>query len=207
MSYQYNMYLIKRIKIDKYERYICSEIIRQQRSSISSALILLDQTAIDYVKEEYGRDMAEKSPIMEIPAGTSPVEPETDGILISKIDSEPYRIFIYQRKTEMICNNSWIWSNVYTPLTTFCKIMIFELEEYSPLIMPSPTSYCFHPLSLLPPPPLPPQMTPPIIKKEVNNNHSLVTTTSPNNGSEKPSIGNLLDELKQNTRYMNNKYL
>ena len=120
------MYIIKKISVDD-KVYQSSKIIDHTNKKISSALVLLENCARNFVKEEFGARSFEQSKVLDIHKIDQVCEPIIDGMLLYRLNDDPHRIHIYQRRTEVI-DNGWI-RTYHVPQSTFRKTHIFELEE------------------------------------------------------------------------------
>ena len=120
------MYIIKKISVDD-KVYQSSKIIDHTNKKISSALVLLENCARNFVKEEFGARSFEQSKVLDIHKIDQVCEPLIDGMLLYRLNDDPHRIHIYQRRTEVI-DNGWI-RTYRVPQSTFKKTHIFELEE------------------------------------------------------------------------------
>lgn len=123
------MYFIKRIDIDEKNSYIGSEIVNHAKT-ISSALSLLEYSVKTYIDYEYGKQESNNFKVIDIHQFSQINEPAIDTILVYRLDSDPHKLHLYQRKTKIVPGTLYGQSLV----STFRKIQIFELEEYKKLI-------------------------------------------------------------------------
>lgn len=124
------MYFIKQIIIDDKQNYQKSKIIDNTNRTITGALALLEQCVIGYVKEERGREAAIDAKIVDITNFDQIIEPQMDCIQLYRLDSDPYCIHVYQKKTSVIESANWAWRTSKSLVTNFRRTTIFELEQY-----------------------------------------------------------------------------
>lgn len=127
------MYFVKRIIIDLGSSYKSSQIVAHTNKTIALAKTLLEEAVKDYVREEKGRDAAERLKILDIHDLTQVTEPLVDGILLYRLENDPHKILVYQRKSTIVSSTSMIWGKVDTAVAKFYMTDIFELEEYASL--------------------------------------------------------------------------
>ena len=120
------MYFIKKITFDPKKNYQVSKIINHTNKTISVALKLLESSVREYVYDECGRDASTQTLITDIDKIESVIEPMLDGIVLYRLESDMFRIFVYQKKT--IATKGWIGAKISS---TFFLTNIFELEEYA----------------------------------------------------------------------------
>lgn len=125
------MYLIKKITISDKNFYLTSKIINHTNKTISAALILLENAALENVREENGRNAYEQTKIIDIHSLEQINEPLLDSILLYRLSGDPHRILVYQKKTSIIKSNNWTWGTSDIPISQFRLINYFELEEYN----------------------------------------------------------------------------
>lgn len=119
------MYYIKKITLDEKERYLTSKIMEHAKS-ISSALCLLEHSVKDFVREECGKQASDNCKIIDIHDFSQINDPIIDSTLVYRLDSDPHRLHVFQRKTKSI--SGYIYGQ--SLIAEFRKIEIFELEEY-----------------------------------------------------------------------------
>ena len=127
------MYFVKRIIVNLGSSYGSSQIVAHTNKTISVAKTLLEETVKNYVREEKGRDALEQCKILDIHDLTQVSEPLVDGILLYRLENDPHRILVYQRKSSVVPSKSWMWATIEAIVPTFCLTNIFELEEYASL--------------------------------------------------------------------------
>lgn len=127
------MYFIKQINIDDKLGYQSSKIINHTTKHIQSALKLLDTSLRHFVKEERGRDDAEQINVTDIKKLEEVIAPIKDCIMAFRLESDPYKIYVYQRKTHIVKTTGW-WSGKDAAMVEFRLTDIFELEEYHKFI-------------------------------------------------------------------------
>lgn len=124
------MHLVKLIKVDNNE-YISSESKTYVHANIAEARMFYHAYIRDWVRETYGSDAAEFK-IIDILKLDQCASPKVDGLLFYRLESDPEKIHIYQRKTEVITLTGW--TGKYEDVaTTFKRIYIFELENFDKL--------------------------------------------------------------------------
>lgn len=124
------MYFIKRITFDDKQMYISSKIVSHTNKSIASAIVLLENSVKDFVKEERGRDATEQSKIIDIHNLDQICEPLIDCILLYRLESDPHKILVYQKRTMIKQVPGWAWGTSEAISKSFYKTDVFELEEY-----------------------------------------------------------------------------
>lgn len=124
------VYLIKQITLDDKQAYESSKTIGHTKKTISNALILLENQARDYVRQERGREIADATKIIEIYKFDQINEPQLDTMLLYKIADDPHRIHVYQKKTVIVKSANWTWGTTDVPVGQFRRTHIFEIEEY-----------------------------------------------------------------------------
>jgi hypothetical protein len=127
------MYVIKKITVIG-ENYQSSKIINHTNKKISFALSLLENCARDFAREEFGIKAFEQAKILDIHKIDQICEPIVDCMLLYRLNDDPHRIHVYQRRTEVVNQNGW-FSTSKIPQSQFKKTHIFELEEYVGLIV------------------------------------------------------------------------
>jgi hypothetical protein len=138
------MYIIKKITVNG-ENYQSSKIIEHTNKKITSALILLENCARNFVKEEFGIKSFEQAKILNIHKIDQVCEPIVDGMLLYRLNDDPHRIHVYQRRSEVIDLNGW-FSKSKVSQAQFKRTHIFELEEYARLGIGND----FDPISVIP---------------------------------------------------------
>lgn len=123
-------YVIKLIVLKDNKEYLSSKIVDNTNKKISVALILLENAARNFVKEEFGVKAYELSKILDIHKIDQVNEPIVDSMLLYRINDDPHRINVYQKRTEVIDQNGW-FSTTKVPQSYFKRTHIFELEEYN----------------------------------------------------------------------------
>lgn len=126
------MYFIKKITLDDKQSYQSSQIVDHCTNQVSGKS-LLENAIKTFTKEEYGRDAAEQIKILDIKDLTQVNEPIVDGILAYRLQDDPNRVHIYQRRTNITQVKNWTWGMSDTTVISFRRTNIFELEEYSNL--------------------------------------------------------------------------
>ena len=134
------MYFIKKITIDELSLYRSSEIVDHTNKTISTAILLLEKSVQTFVKEEYGRITGEKIKIIDIHSISQVNEPLIDTILLYRLEGNPHRIMVYQKKTVIEKVKGW-WGENDTPIYHFRLIHYFELEEYNKMNYITQTSH------------------------------------------------------------------
>ena len=120
------MYFIMETTIDDKEVYQSARIVSHTKSAAQAA-VLLQKSAIEYVKEECGNQAAAEAAIIEIKNFNQVNEPLTDKMLIYRLNTQPHTLHIYQRKTKEV--PGYIYGK--TTVTVFKKVKVFNLIEYS----------------------------------------------------------------------------
>lgn len=124
------MYFVKRIIIDDKSSYVSSQIVTHTNKTISLAKTLLEDTVKDYVREEKGREAADSMKILDIHDISQVNEPLIDGILLYRLETDPHKILVYQRKSNIEQSKTWTGYIVETLVSKFRQTDVFELEEY-----------------------------------------------------------------------------
>jgi len=124
------MYFVKRITLDDKQGYLSSKIVADTNKTIKSALLLLESSVRAFVRDERGREAAEQVKIIDIHNIGQVSEPILDGILLYRLESDPLKINVYQKKTIVVKSTTWTWGTTDTPVPQFRRTDIFELEEY-----------------------------------------------------------------------------
>jgi len=122
------MYFIKKITLKEGKEYVSSQIVGHTKNKIAGALILLENVAREFVKEEYGANAYVQSKILDIHKIEQVCEPIVDGMLLYRLNDDPHRIHVYQRKTEVIYQSGW-FSSAKVPVFQFKRTHIIELEQ------------------------------------------------------------------------------
>ncbi|XWV24634.1 hypothetical protein QJ856_gp1150 [Tupanvirus deep ocean] len=122
------MYFIKKITLKDGKEYVSSQIVGHTKNKIAGALVLLDSVAREFVKEEYGAKAYEQSKILDIHKIEQVCEPIVDGMLLYRLNDDPHRVHVYQRRTEVIDQNGW-FSSAKIPVPQFKRTHIIELEQ------------------------------------------------------------------------------
>lgn len=131
------MYFIKKIVLDDKQNYRSSEIMDHTSKTIGAALILLENTARTFVREECGREAAEKVKILDIHKMEQVSEPLVDCMLLYRLAEDPHRIHVYQRKTDISKAKTWGGSEYDVATVKFRRMYIIELEKYEKLDLTS----------------------------------------------------------------------
>jgi hypothetical protein len=121
------MHLIVNISVSKTGNFESCDIIDHTGLGISSGLILLENSVRAYIKNECGQKAGDDMKVITILDWNQVAEPSLDKILVYRLESDPHKLHIYQRKTEEIAG----WFGGKTPVTGFGRIKIFELIEYN----------------------------------------------------------------------------
>lgn len=125
------MYLVKKITLDDKQGYLSSKIVDHTlNKKINNALIMLENAVRIFVREEMGREAADKMKVLDLKNFDQVNEPIIDGILCYRIAEDAHRIHIYQRKTVVVKVAGWIRGSTETPASTFRRTHIYELEQY-----------------------------------------------------------------------------
>jgi hypothetical protein len=124
------MHFVKRVTFDEKNEYVASQIVDHTNKTISVALGLLTDIAKKFVREELGREAGEKANIIEINNFDQVHEPTTDAILLYKLVSDPHKIHVFQKKTQVLTVAGWFSTGPVAD-SKFKRICIYELEEYS----------------------------------------------------------------------------
>lgn len=143
------MYVIKKINVDG-DVYMSSQIANYTNNKIAAALILLEMTAKDFVREEIGRDAAEQSKIIDILSVDQINEPLIDTILLYRLSDDPQRIHVYQRKTVVSKESGIIWGERDTVITKFKRTVVFEIEECVNFKLASSENKSSEPVDMVP---------------------------------------------------------
>lgn len=127
------MYFIKKITVDDKQGYQLSKIVGHTNKTVSNALLLLENMARSFIRDECGRETAEQTKIIDIYKFDQINEPVIDTMLLYRIADDPQRIHVYQKKTIIVKAANWTWGTTETPIKQFRRTHIFELEEYDNL--------------------------------------------------------------------------
>ena len=119
------MYFILKTTVDEKQQPISFDIVKYTNKTISTALILLETSARDYIKESCGTQASISAKIIDIHNFDQVCEPLVDGMLIYRVGTDSHKLHIYQRKTEVIPGKVW----GQTIATTFQRIQIIALIE------------------------------------------------------------------------------
>lgn len=123
------MYIIKQITVDD-EVYISSKVVDCIKDELTSSMIvILEGHVKDLVKEEFGAQIASESKVIDINSFNQINEPKIDTILLYRLENEPSKIYVYQRRTKLVKTTSWTYSVVETTVSTFKRTHIFEIES------------------------------------------------------------------------------
>lgn len=117
------MYFVIKNNIDKNGHYNSGEIMEHTSSGITVALNLLEQNAIKFVKDECGKQNADK--IINIHSLDQVAEPLVDGMLLYRVDNN-HNIHVYQRISKPI--SGYVYGK--SVIAEFNRIVIFELIDY-----------------------------------------------------------------------------
>lgn len=123
------MYFVKKIVVDS-EKYVSSEIVGHAKT-ISTALSLLERNAISYIRDQVGRQISDNAKIIDILNLEQINEPDVDTMLIYRLEQNPHRLYIYQRRTITVDIPNWTWGSSKKNIVEFKCVLHFELEEYS----------------------------------------------------------------------------
>jgi hypothetical protein len=126
------MYFIKKIIVDN-DKYVSSEIVGHAKS-ISTALTLLEQNTIMFIKDQVGKQISDNAKIIDILNLEQISEPDIDTMLIYRVEQNPHRLYVYQRKTISVDVPNWTWGTSKKNVTDFKCVSYFELEEYAEII-------------------------------------------------------------------------
>lgn len=117
------MYVIKKIIVDNKSTYIGSETLSIIKN-IGPALLVLEDSVKNFVREECGKQI--NTDIIRINKIDQICEPLIDTMLIYALESDPHKLYVYQRKTKEI-PAGWVYSKSIMP--EFGLMRIFELEH------------------------------------------------------------------------------
>ena len=120
------MYFIMKIVPNYSGDFVNNELIYHTTGTISIALKDLEKTVFDFIREEYGKNMAIGCKIIDITTNDMIIEPNTDSLVVYRYRSDPHKFHIYQRKTNIV--PALIYGKTWQ--TEFKKIVIFELLGY-----------------------------------------------------------------------------
>jgi len=136
------MHLIKNISVDG-DKYVSSKIVaRTPSNSFAVAQELLIATAIEMVKEEFGREAAKKSKVIDIHSLDQINAPLLDGMLLYRLTECPEVIMIYQKRTTSIKQEGYLWSSEVS-MTEFRKTNLLEIEASDMTLSSArPEVYC-----------------------------------------------------------------
>lgn len=92
-----------------------------------SALTMLEEVSREFIKEEVGKsgDKAEIATINDLKLIKTP---DNDGIYMFKLEDDPDKIFLYQKLTNVIPSNSWIFNN--TVESNFKQLKYYQIVAY-----------------------------------------------------------------------------
>ncbi|AGC02148.1 peptidase C19 subfamily protein [Acanthamoeba polyphaga moumouvirus] len=126
------MYFIKKINLDPNQNYKSCEIVDHTSKQIAAALLILENSARSFVKEECGREAGEQVKIIDINDFSQVHEPTLESMLLYRLSNDNHKIHVYQKKNKVTRVNGWITSSDYV-VSEFYRVCIFELEEYNKL--------------------------------------------------------------------------
>lgn len=159
----------------------CDARVINHHQLIGMALNLLESSVRDYVTKLCGEDAGNNMRVVPIKDQTQISEPMTDGITVYQISDDQHKLFVYQRKTNVIPGLIYGASVV----SSFKKVSTFYIHHYDNIIV-----------STSQPKPIPP----PIEYVKVNNiSMPKPMTISP--------IRNVIDELKNSKKFLNMQML
>ena len=119
------MYFILKTTVDEKQQPVSFDIVKYTNKTISTALILLETSARDYIKDSCGTQASISAKIIDIHNFDQVCEPLVDGMLIYRVGTDSHKLHIYQRKTEVVPGKVW----GQTIATTFQRIQIIALLE------------------------------------------------------------------------------
>ena len=125
------MYFIIKINIDDKGLFVSSDMVSHTNAGIISAQQLLLKETKAYVAELAGIVVADGIKIIDIHSFNQVNEPIIDSVLVYRLELDPHRLHIYQRQSKI--TSGLIYGKAIT--TEFRKIKIFELVEYTNLIL------------------------------------------------------------------------
>lgn len=124
------MYFILGITINEEGKHTKYEIIDHVNGNKPTlALAKLEETAMNYIKEEGGNAMLKDAKIIDVKSFDQICEPSVDKILIYRLDVDPYFLHLYERKTTS--SKAYFYGENIT--TTFRNVKIFAIKEYEKL--------------------------------------------------------------------------
>lgn len=124
------MYIVKEIRVDD-QKYISSSIVDHTNQKISTALSLLENATVSFIKSEFGKKASKQTKVLEIYNFDQVSEPIIDGVVVYRIVDDPHKIHLYQKITQVVERGNWTWGVSQIPISTFKRTHIFELEEYT----------------------------------------------------------------------------
>ena len=123
------MYAVKDIFVNNNE-YMSSRIISVINGQISAALISLNESVFSEIRNNFGSKMSNIE-VIDIDNDSQIIDPQVDGISLYRYTSDPHKIHLYERSTEIIEQPSWTWGATKVPVSKFAKTNIYELEDIS----------------------------------------------------------------------------
>lgn len=123
-----SMYFIKKIAVND-KLYKSSRIVDYTNNKISTALMLLENAARNYIKEEFGREASEQAKILDIYGFEQVSEPIDDCVLLYRLGDDPHHIHVYRKKTFRTEKPGYIYGSTIVEEKFFKRTHIFELEE------------------------------------------------------------------------------
>jgi hypothetical protein len=120
------MHFVIKININDKELFTSSELISHTTGGLVKAQNLLLTEAKAYISELSGTACANEIKIIDIHSFDQVSEPILDSVLLYRLDIDPCRLHIYQKKSKIIPGRVYGQSI----MSEFRKVKIFELVEY-----------------------------------------------------------------------------
>lgn len=123
------MHFIIKTVVDEKQQQVSLEIITHA-NRISAAILLLEQSARAFIKEERGKQESENAKIIDIHNFSQVHEPIIDTMLIYRLSADSHSLHIYQRKSSVV-PAGWIYNQ--TIASDFRRVVIFSIIMYDAL--------------------------------------------------------------------------
>lgn len=120
------MYFVMKVTPSSTSEFVNHQLVHHTTGTISIALKDLEKIAYDFIREEVGKQADSFSKITDIVSLNDIVEPYVDSMIVYRLESDPHKLHIYQRKTNIV--PGFIYGRTYQ--TEFKKVVIFELLTY-----------------------------------------------------------------------------